>query len=192
MEASRRGIEADFASARNSYGDATYSRLIAPGQTLPTQFDRQVDVVAAPAIPAGGGSASTPFQIVDQSTTSGTPAAKIKVLFGSLYSPTLGTTIDVTLGGVSLSLAPLLTLGSTATFKIYIQTDLSSAATIQNTTGALPSDNVATPVTYCLLGIVTVGVVGGGFGVTNIQQAINTSLSAVLCSNASNFMWSVL
>ena len=166
------------------------SSLLPKSGYLPTQWDRQVDEFDSPGISAGG--ASLPFQIVDASTGGGTPAANIKVLFGTFYSPTLGTTIDVTLGGTSLTLGPTLNFGGAGTYKVYLDTDLSTFCTVQSTTGAVPSDNSVTPETYMLLGVVTVVTSGSGLAVGTIQQGVTGAFSAVLCSNALNFMWSTL
>jgi hypothetical protein len=99
MEASRRGIEADFSSDRSSYGNAAYNRLIALGQTLPTQFDRQVDVVLANAIPAGGGSSSPvyPFDVISAGTSvfsfqAGTINGLLPTNYAATFTLSLNTT----------------------------------------------------------------------------------------------------
>ena len=165
-------------------------RLVAPGAILPIQFDRQTDKIITPLPTAAGSSAVGPFSIIDASTGGGSPAAKIQVAYGVFMSPSLGTNIDVTMGGTPLGSGPTLTLGSAGTYKIYLSTDLSSSCAVNSTTGAVPSDAPGTPATYLILGLVTVVAVTGGFKVSQIQQAVNTSLSAVLCTATNNFMWS--
>jgi len=166
MEASRRGIEADFASARNSYGDYRYSRLIAPGQALPTQFNRQVDVVDAPAIPAGGGGNTFPFQLSDATVTLGTP------LLGILT----GTMQDlVPTGGPGTSVS----LGSAGTYNVYLDTTIDingvvTACACSVTTGAMPANTSYDG--YILLGTVVVSTVGSNLVITAINQFATHSL----------------
>lgn len=192
IEASRRDSNRDRSGSATGNRSADISRLIADGSILALQGDRQVDIFDSPAIPAGGSASPTPFQIVDVSTGGITPAAAIQVLYGMLYSPTLGTSIDVTLGGVSLTLAPSLPLGGVDTYYIYLDTDLMSVATVQNSTTPPPTDDPSTPETYCLLGVVTVVTSGTGTKVGTIMQAITSSLSAVICSDDLTFCWSTL
>ena len=166
MEASRRGIEADFSMARNSYNDANYSRLIAPGQALPTQFDRQVDVVAAPAIPAGGGGNTFPFQLSDATVTLGTPL--LRILTGTMQDlvPTGGP-------GTSVS------LGSAGTYNVYLDTTIDingvvTACACSVTTGAMPANTSYDG--YILLGTVVVSTVGSNLVITAINQFATHSL----------------
>lgn len=66
LELSREGIERDLAY---SFG-RTVDRLIFPGQELPTQFDRQLDIVATPPASGGGGGMTQvfPFDVISAGT----------------------------------------------------------------------------------------------------------------------------
>lgn len=169
--------------------------LVSRNQEVPTTFDRQVDVVDQPLIPGGGGATPGPFAIVDASTGGSTPAANIQVTYGVLYPPTLGTNIDVTLGGVSLTLAPTLNFSGAGTYFVYLAVDLtpgSPSATIQSTTGSVPVDDPTSNLTYMILGVVTVVVSGSGLKVSTIQQAITSSLIVVQCALSTVFFWNAL
>lgn len=161
------------------------------GVVVPRQFDRQVDRLPDPPGGAGGAAALTPFQISNQSTAGGTPAANIGVSYGLLYQPQLGSNIDVTLGGTSLTLGPTLNFTSAGTYFIYLEVDLSgNTASVQSTTGTVPSDDFGSYLTYLILGVVTVETSGSGLAVTQIQQAITSSVVVTLCMGSSTFFWS--
>jgi hypothetical protein len=160
------------------------------GDKLADTFNRGLDIVE-PTEDAGGTASPTPFQITNQSTGGATPAAYIGVNYGLLYQPQLGTNIDVTLDGTSLTLAPTHNFTSAGTYAIYLEVDLSgNTASIQTTTGTVPSDDPSSYLTYLILGIVTVATSGSGLTVTQIQQAITSSLVVTLCSGSSTFFWS--
>jgi hypothetical protein len=153
-----------------------------------------VDRIPDPPGGSGGSAAIAPFQITDASTGGVTPAANIQVAFGLLQQPQAGTYIDVTLGGVSLSLAPTLNFSAAGTYLVYLDVNLSGtpSAIVANTTGSVPVDDPTTLETFLLLGIVTVAVAGAGLKVSSIQQAVTGAIVLMFCYASNIFSWSSL
>lgn len=110
-----------------------------------------------------------PFLITDTST-GGTATAQVR----------FGTVNDVE----PTSLATDLALTSAAVWRIYLDATLSAAgavtaAAIVAATGAQPADSDTHA--YITLGLVTVAADGGGFAVTDVDQAATHSLRFGAC-----------
>lgn len=129
---------------------------------------------------AAAAAAVLPFQISDQSVLTGTPVAKVLISYGLVNNGT------PTYGGTSLSLAPLITLTSAATWLIYIKWNVgASVGIVDITTGALPADDAT--YSYNIIGEADVVASGGGFVVDAIRQAKVSSLTVQFCSGTLYF-----
>ena len=168
LEEARMGIEDDFRQA-NSFTAARFnrvSRMIAPGAILPTQFNRQIDVLATPTVAAGGGSNTYPFQLTDGTVVLGTP----------LLAVASGTMQDIVpTGGVGSTVS----LGSTGTFNVYLDTTVDlygnvTACALTASTSAMPANTSYDG--YIMLGQVVVANVGGHNTITSISQFATHSL----------------
>ena len=160
------------------------ARIIKSADILPSTTEFGTTLKSNKRTSGGGGNAGgLPFEIVDASTTAGTPAGKIKVGWGTVQD------VTPTLGGTGLDAAPEYTFSSANTYNVYLKFS-GGACTVEVSTSAVPTDD--TSYSYCLIGIVTVAASGGGYAVTDIKQNLFCSFKARKIGSTSTWIWTAL